>query len=94
MEGPGVNQTITKLSDNYSETAIDDEVVVMSLATGAFFSLTGTGRAIWQALDQHHQRAAVLNALAQQYTMAPADLNADLDEFMAELAAAGLVRTD
>ena len=94
MGGPGLTQTITKLPATYSQTAIGDEVVVMSLESGAFFSLTGTAQAIWLALDQHHQRAAVLAALAQDYASGPAELAADLDEFVAELVAAGLVRTD
>lgn len=92
MEGSDLTQTITKMRANYSETAIDDEVVVMSLESGAFFSLTGTGRAIWQALDQHQTRTDLLAALARQYGGEPGPLAADFDEFVAELAQAGLVR--
>lgn len=56
-----------KLTDAFSETAIGDEIVVMSLASGDFFSLEDTGRAIWLLIDGTRDEAGVLAALADQY---------------------------
>lgn len=83
--------TLTKAKGQFSETAIDDEIVVMSLDTGAFFSLSGTGRTIWELLDRHADRAGLLTALAQTYGMDKATIAAELDEFLASLSAARLV---
>lgn len=83
--------TLAKAAGQFTETTIDDEVVVMSLASGDFFSLTGTSRAIWLALDAHHDRAALIAALAAEYGAAPTEIAGDVDAFLAQLAAAGLL---
>ena len=86
-----MTSTITKRPDQLSETAIDDEIVVMSLDCGTFFSLTGTGRTIWELLDRYPERAALLTALARAYDQDEAAIAAELDEFVASLSQAGLV---
>lgn len=83
--------TILKRSDQFNQSTIDDEIVVMSLATGTFFSLSGTGRSIWELLDDHVNRARLLTALAQTYGQDEIAIAPELDEFVASLSAAGLV---
>lgn len=82
---------LTKAADRFSETAIDDEIVVMSLENGDFFSLTGTARAIWELIDGAHSRDAVISALASQFGCAEAEIAGDVDAFLAQLKAAGLL---
>lgn len=62
MTGP-----LRKLADAFSETAIGDEIVVMSLSSGDFFSLEDTGRAIWLLIDGNRDEAGLLAALDEQY---------------------------
>lgn len=84
---------LAKAAGRFSETAIDDEVVVMNLDTGDFYSLTGTARAIWTLIDGTRTRADVLAALAAQYggdTDADA-MAAQLDAFVGDLRDAGLL---
>lgn len=83
--------SITKRPEQFSETTIDDEIVVMSLDSGTFFSLSGTGRAIWRLLDSHTERGALLAELARGYDQDEAAIAAELDEFVAALGEAGLV---
>lgn len=83
--------SITKCPEQFSETTIDDEIVVMSLDTGTFFSLSGTGQAIWRLLDSHTERGALLAELARGYDQDEAAIAAELDEFVAALSEAGLV---
>ena len=82
---------LAKATGRFSETAIDDEVVVMSLDSGDFFSLTGTARAIWLLLDGTRGRAALLSELAAQFDLEESALAGDLDAFLAQLEAAGLL---
>lgn len=58
---------LRKLTDAFSETAIGDEIVVMSLSSGDFFSLEDTGRAIWLLIDGTRDEAGLLATLAEQY---------------------------
>lgn len=82
---------LAKATGRFSETAIDDEVVVMSLESGDFFSLTGTARAIWHLIDGTRSRAALLTELAAQFDLEETALAGDLDAFLAQLGAAGLL---
>ena len=77
--------------ERFVETAIDDEVVVMRLDSGEFFSLSGTARAIWGLIDGQRDRAAILDALAQAYDAPDEGFAAEVDAFLAELRAVGLI---
>ena len=84
-------QPLTKDATAFAETRIDDEIVVMNLSSGDFFSLRDSGAAIWDLIDGTRDRAAVLAALTRDYATAGADLAADLDAFLAELRGSGLL---
>ena len=86
-----MSQPLTKDPAAFAETRIDDEIVIMNLASGDFFSLTDSAAAIWDLLDGSRNRAAVLAALAGEYAAAQADLARDLDVFLGELRAGGLI---
>lgn len=83
---------IAKDPAQFVETSIEDETVVMLLGSGDFFSLQGTGRAVWDAIDGTRDRDAILQALAERYEMTPDAIAPEVDSFLAELRAAGLVR--
>lgn len=86
-----MNQPLTKDPTAFAETRIDEEIVVMNLASGDFFSLTGSAAAIWDLLDGTRDRAAVLAALADAYEAPEAELAHDLDAFLDELRAGSLI---
>jgi hypothetical protein len=82
---------ITKISGSFVETEIDDEVVLMRLSDGDFFSLEGTARAVWLAIDGTRDREAIARELAESFD-APLDaVLADCARFLDDLAAAGLI---
>lgn len=82
---------LTKTAGTFTETAIEDEVVVMHLASGEFFSLTGSAATIWTLIDGTRSRTEVLAALIAEFGEDEARIAADLDTFLAQLRAAGLV---
>jgi len=82
---------IVKLNDAFTETEIDDEVVLMKLDTGEFFSMTGTGRDIWLLIDGSRDRDAIVAALVSEFDGTEADIAGDVDEYIARLRDAGLV---
>ena len=86
-----MTQPLTKDPTAFAETRIDDEIVIMNLASGDFFSLEDSAAAIWDLIDGTRTRAAVLAALADAYDAAEADLARDLDDFLGELRAGGLI---
>ena len=86
-----MSQPLTKDPAAFAETRIDDEVVIMNLASGDFFSLTDSAAAIWDLLDGTRNRAAMLAALAERYETSPVELASDLDIFLGELRGGGLI---
>ena len=84
--------TVAKDPARFVETAIDDEVVVMHLDSGDFFSLSGTARAIWTAIDGHRDEATICAVLADDYPDVPVEeLTADVAGFVERLRAAGFL---
>lgn len=86
-----MSRPISKLRDNFMEAPIDDEIVVMDLAKGTFFSLTGTSLAIWAALDEEPARDALLERLAGEFGVASDSIASDVDAFLGQLREAGLI---
>lgn len=86
-----MSAAIAKLTDRFTETEIDDEIVVMQLDTGDFFSLTGTGTAIWRLIDGRRDRQALVAALCDEFGAVKDQVAADVDEFLAKLRGAGLL---
>ena len=86
-----MNQPLTKVPAAFAETRIDDEIVIMNLASGDFFSLKDSAAAIWDLLDGTRNRAAVLAALTSEFDASPPDLARDLDTFLGELRVGGLI---
>ena len=85
---------LTKQADRFTETDIDDEIVVMRLDNGEFFSLSGTAAATWRMIDGTRDRSTLLSALAAQYEGDEADIAADIDEFLTKLREMGLLAVD
>ena len=83
--------SLTKTSGQFTETAIDDEIVVMHLASGEFFSLTETGRTLWLLIDGTRNRDKLLAEVAAHYGAQPAEIVDDVDAFLAKLRLAGFL---
>lgn len=83
--------TLVKREDTFAETRIDDEVVLMDLANGDFFSIAGSALEIWELIDGQRDRDAILAEPAATFAMPPAELAGDLDAFLAVLFDAGYV---
>lgn len=86
-----MNEVIAKAADKFTETDIDDETVVMNIESGDFFSLTGTARAIWTLIDGKSGLATITANLASQYGTEPGEIAADVEAFIAQLEAGGLI---
>jgi len=83
--------SLSKQPDRFSETDIDDEVVVMRVDNGDFFSLSGTAAAAWRLIDGTRDRAALLASLAAEFGTDEVEIAADVDEFLAQLKELGLI---
>lgn len=82
---------LTKRADRFTETMIDDEIVIMRLDNGEFSALSQTAAAIWRLIDGIHDRATLLTALGDAFDADDRTMSTDVDEFLAQMRAAGLL---
>ncbi|HYC95812.1 MAG TPA: HPr-rel-A system PqqD family peptide chaperone [Sphingomicrobium sp.] len=83
--------SVSKQADRFTETDIDDEIVVMRLDSGDFYSLSGSAAAIWRLIDGTRDRATLIADLKAEYDADEASIESDVDEFLAELREMGLI---
>lgn len=86
-----MSASLAKRTDRFVETVIDEEAVVMDLDSGDFFSLGGTAYAIWGLIDGTRTRAEIIAALVAGYAAPEAEVAADFDAFVGDLAERGFI---
>ena len=77
--------------DRFTETDIDEEIVIMRLSTGEFFSLSESGAEIWRLIDGQRDRRALIAALSEDYDADPVQIAADVDQLLLQLKEAELI---
>ncbi|MBX7528153.1 PqqD family protein [Qipengyuania vesicularis] len=80
-----------KCTENFVATLVDDEVLIVDLDGGELFSLSGTGRAIWDAVDGRRSAAEIAEILAEAHAGDKADIETDVAALLAECELAALV---
>lgn len=69
----------------------DDEVVVINLENGCYYSLTGSAPIIWEILDEATSGDEIAAELARRCGCRAAEVGRDVAGFLKELEAEGLV---
>ena len=81
---------------NVAAETVDGEVLMIHLGTGNYYSLRGTGAAIWEAIELAVPRSAVVSGLREHFNgdAQGQDTDAVVDAFLAELAGEDLIVPD
>lgn len=85
---------ITKRPECFAETDVDDEIVLMRLDNGDFFSLAGSAAVIWRLIDGTRDRRELISAMTAEFDGNAADIASDVDEFIEQLRGMGLLTVD
>jgi hypothetical protein len=79
------------LSPDALSRELAGEVLILDLRTSLYFGLKGTAARIWQMIEASHDRDSIVSALSREYG-APEDvIAADVDAFITDLLARGLI---
>ena len=84
-----ITDRIRKRPENYLATEVDGELILVHADSGAFFSLTGTGLAIWQALDHSNDPEAIVQTMLDSYDVDHDQCQKSVAEFADHLVTAG-----
>ena len=71
---------------------VDQDLVILNLATNTYVGLDGVGRRIWELLETSQTVEALCHALSQEFEGSPEEIAADVQAFLSELEAEGLLR--
>jgi len=70
---------------------IDGETIVIDLSTGTYYSLRGSGSAIWSAVASGASVEAIIDRLETAYEASPGEIAAATEEFLSELEVEQLI---
>ena len=71
--------------------AFDDEVVIINLESGTYYSLNGSGVAVWTTIEAGATLDTVVAAVAARYDAAPTRIETDVRQLIDRLLAEQLV---
>jgi hypothetical protein len=86
-------QRLTINAANVVHEEVDDEVIAIDLGGGSYYSLSGSGPAIWAQLGGGATEAELCATLAARHGAAEQDVRPHVSEFLAKLLENQLVVT-
>ncbi len=72
---------------------LHDELVMMDITRGKYFSLNSTANSIWEMLDKPMSREEVCFALMEMYEVGPRQCAREVGEHLREMTDIGLILT-
>jgi hypothetical protein len=76
---------------NVVSEIVDGEAIIVDLTAGTYFSSEGTGAVIWDGIVCGFEAAQIKERVRQAFSVDPAELNGDFENFVASLLANRLV---
>ena len=73
---------------------LDEEIVVLDLASSTYLHLNGTGATLWRRLVDGCDRPDLEAALVDHYDVDAQQASADVEAFLADLQTRGLLDTN
>ena len=70
---------------------VDDETVLLDLASGMYFGLDGVGKQIWESVSEGDSLGETAAVIASEYEVDEAQALADVIEFASDLVERGLL---
>lgn len=80
-----------EIPPNVQYVRVEGDFVLMDLAAGVYFGLDPVASHIWTSLADHGDLQRAATALSEDYDVEPETALADVERWVADLAAKGLV---
>lgn len=88
---PLCDTSLITLTPDQVSCDLEGELVILSLASGSYYGLSRTAAAVWRLLDKPILFGQLVDEVQQAYNIATGQCRVDLEQFLAQLAAEGLV---
>lgn len=83
--------TEISISSELISTRLEQDTVILNLATGKYYSLEGVGSLIWQGLEAKQDLGAIQENILSSYNVSSEQSLTDMQAFLSSLADAGLI---
>jgi len=80
------------IGDSIIFQTLHDEIVVLNLTEHEYYGLDSVGADIWQLLLKHRNVSDAIKSLQQIYAVDEVTARRDIETFVAELLASGLLK--
>jgi hypothetical protein len=80
-----------EIAPHVQSSRVEGDYVLMDLKKGIYLGLDPVASRIWQSLSEHGEPARAAEELCQEFAVEPEQALADIESWIAELAAKGLV---
>ena len=80
------------ISDQVLSQQVSGETVLLDLASEQYFGLNEVGSRFWELLAEGMVFDAIIQTMTAEFDVSPKQIAQDLEELLATLSAAGLVR--
>ena len=91
METGFTSQTVVVVSKDRVSCPLGDDVIILDLKAGLYFSLDNVGAMIWQLIQQPRTVGELRQAVLDTFEVEPEVCDRDLAALLQELAARNLV---
>lgn len=71
---------------------IDDDLVMMDITKGSYFSLNSVATRIWELLEKPLSLDSLCNELLNEYDVSPVQCRADVEEHLTKMQELGLIQ--
>lgn len=86
--------TVVVQSDNFIESNVDDEAILMHLDEGNFSSVRSTGLSIWKIIEKPKAVSQICEILRGEFDVDEAQCREQTIEFLRDLGERGLITVD
>ena len=80
-----------KRSDRAMARTVDDQIVILDIASGQYFGINDVGALVWDLLEYDTTSDALVKAVLADFDVDQAQAKDDIDALIAQLTEAGLV---
>jgi hypothetical protein len=82
-----------EIADSVIYQNLQDEVVILNMASGEYYGLDSVGASMWKMLIDQREIAAVADRMVTEYEVRPDTVRGDLHTLVRQLLDAGLLKS-
>lgn len=84
-------QTVVRRAEGFTTAPVRDELMMLNVEHGAYYSLDPIAAEIWNMLEQPARVSELVQALQKRYDVGSAQCEADVLAFLAALLQNGMI---